>query len=31
MKPAKSFEDYIRQKLGDGIAEHFMIPYNTKI
>jgi len=27
----KSFEDYIRYKLGDGIAEHFMIPYNTKL
>ncbi len=25
------FEDYIRQKLGDGIAQHFMIPYNTKL
>jgi protoporphyrinogen oxidase len=27
----RSFEDYIRQRMGDGIAEHFMIPYNTKI
>ena len=26
-----SFEDYIRQCLGDGIARHFMIPYNTKL
>lgn len=28
---AKSFEDFIRQRMGDGIAEHFMIPYNTKL
>ncbi|MBT6435764.1 MAG: NAD(P)-binding protein [Deltaproteobacteria bacterium] len=27
----KSFEDYIRQRMGDGIADHFMVPYNTKI
>jgi protoporphyrinogen oxidase len=26
-----TFEDYIRQCMGDGIAEHFMIPYNTKL
>ena len=30
-KKVESFEDYIRQRMGDGIAEHFMIPYNTKI
>lgn len=27
----ESFEDFIRQRMGDGIAEHFMIPYNTKL
>ena len=27
----QSFEDFIRQRMGDGIAEHFMIPYNTKM
>jgi protoporphyrinogen oxidase len=27
----KSFEDYIRRRMGDGIAKHFMIPYNTKL
>ncbi|MEM6533437.1 MAG: FAD-dependent oxidoreductase [Myxococcota bacterium] len=26
-----TFEDFIRQRMGDGIAEHFMIPYNTKL
>lgn len=26
-----SFEDFIRQRMGDGIAKHFMIPYNTKL
>ncbi len=26
-----SFEDFIRQRMGDGIARHFMIPYNTKL
>ncbi len=30
-KPAANFEEYIRATMGDGIAEHFMIPYNTKI
>jgi protoporphyrinogen oxidase len=29
--PPETFEDYIRQKMGDGIARHFMIPYNTKL
>lgn len=27
----ETFEDFIRQRMGDGIAEHFMIPYNTKL
>lgn len=27
----KNFEDFIRTKMGDGIARHFMIPYNTKL
>ena len=27
----KSFDDFIRQRMGDGIAKHFMIPYNTKM
>ncbi len=27
----RSFEDFIRQRMGDGIARHFMIPYNTKL
>ncbi|MCK5690827.1 NAD(P)-binding protein [Myxococcota bacterium] len=31
LPPAKSFEDLIRAKMGDGIARHFMIPYNTKL
>lgn len=26
-----NFEAYIRQQMGDGIAEHFMLPYNTKL
>ncbi|OGQ87907.1 MAG: hypothetical protein A2289_22640 [Deltaproteobacteria bacterium RIFOXYA12_FULL_58_15] len=30
-QPPKSFEEYIRQKMGNGIAEHFMIPYNRKL
>ncbi|MEZ4816347.1 MAG: FAD-dependent oxidoreductase, partial [Bdellovibrionota bacterium] len=29
--PPNNFEAYIRQHMGDGIAEHFMIPYNTKL
>jgi len=29
--PPGSFEDFIRQRMGDGIARHFMIPYNTKM
>ena len=27
----KNFEDFIRQRMGDGIADHFMLPYNRKI
>lgn len=27
----KSFEEWIRAYFGDGIARHFMIPYNSKI
>ena len=27
----RSFDEYIRQRMGNGIAEHFMIPYNTKM
>ena len=27
----KTFEDWILQTLGKGIAEHFMIPYNSKL
>ena len=29
--PPRSFEDYILQCMGAGIAKHFMIPYNTKL
>jgi len=28
---AENFEQYIRLKFGDGIAEHFMLPYNRKL
>lgn len=28
---AKDFEDYIIRKFGQGIAEHFMLPYNRKL
>jgi protoporphyrinogen oxidase len=31
LPPPASFEDYIRRRMGDGIAKHFMIPYNTKL
>ena len=27
----KNFEDYILMHFGEGIAKHFMIPYNTKL
>jgi protoporphyrinogen oxidase len=26
-----TFDDWIRAHLGDGIADHFMVPYNTKV
>lgn len=26
-----SFDDFIRMRMGDGIARHFMVPYNTKL
>src|SRR5688572_17559312 len=29
--PPATFEDFIRQRMGDGIARHFMLPYNTKL
>jgi protoporphyrinogen oxidase len=29
--PDQSFEDWILNTLGTGIAKHFMIPYNTKL
>ena len=28
---AENLEDYIIRKFGDGIAEHFMLPYNRKL
>jgi protoporphyrinogen oxidase len=31
LPPPRNFEDYIRWHLGDGIARHFMLPYNTKL
>lgn len=27
----RDFEEFIRRYMGDGIARHFMIPYNTKL
>ena len=27
----RSLEDFIRSRMGDGIADHFMVPYNTKL
>jgi protoporphyrinogen oxidase len=27
----RDFEEFIRRYMGDGIAQHFMIPYNTKL
>ena len=27
----RNFDEYIRHHFGDGIAKHFMIPYNTKL
>ncbi len=29
--PPAHFEDYCRQKFGDGITDAFMVPYNTKL
>jgi len=29
--PPRDFEQFIRRHFGDGIARHFMIPYNTKL
>ena len=29
--PPQTFADFILQRLGEGIARHFMFPYNTKI
>lgn len=29
--PPTSFDDFIRRRFGEGIARHFMVPYNTKI
>src|SRR5690606_15436301 len=29
--PPQNFEEYIIQKFGRGIAEHFMLPYNRKL
>lgn len=31
MPPPRNFEEHIRRHLGDGIARHFMVPYNTKL
>jgi protoporphyrinogen oxidase len=27
----RTFEDFIRQRMGNGIARHFMLPYNEKL
>ncbi|MBI5500245.1 MAG: FAD-dependent oxidoreductase [Deltaproteobacteria bacterium] len=29
--PPRDFDDFIRRYFGDGIARHFMVPYNTKL
>lgn len=31
LPPAKTFADFILQRLGPGIAKHFMFPYNKKL
>lgn len=31
LTPPHSFADYVRQCMGDGIARHFMLPYNEKL
>src|SRR5262249_45358015 len=30
-KPPANFEEFILEKMGEGIAKHFMIPYNYKL
>ncbi len=30
-RPAASFEEWIRARFGEGIARHFMLPYNRKV
>lgn len=30
-QPPASFEDWIRASFGDGIAQHFLLPYNYKV
>ena len=30
-RPPRTFGEFARQRFGDGIAEHFFIPYNTKL
>ena len=29
--PVRTFEDFIRRSMGEGVARHFMVPYNTKL
>ncbi len=29
--PARTFEEWVLQEMGEGIARHFMIPYNEKL
>lgn len=31
LAPPRSFADYVRQCMGEGIARHFMLPYNQKL
>jgi protoporphyrinogen oxidase len=31
LPPPRTFADFILQRMGEGIARHFMFPYNTKI
>jgi protoporphyrinogen oxidase len=31
LRPPRDFEDFILRYMGEGIARHFMIPYNTKL
>lgn len=30
-RPPKTFGEFARQRFGEGIAEHFFVPYNTKL